>query len=264
MDKSFFMSAVCGVLGLFFGSFATVLTKRVPENISIITPNSRCENCKAPIPRHHLIPLFSFLILRGQTYCCHTKISRQYPFIELATAILFMIAYASAGTYLQLLPALVLAVLTMPLSLIDIAQHRLPNALTFTGILAGMITSLVSSLSTGSVAPFIYSLVFAFFSGLCFLTLNLLSRGGMGMGDVKLATMLGALIAPFGGSTLLAGFIFAFFLGAVIGVLLLVFKKATRKTLIPFGPYLVLGSWIALAVGNDTCRYIINLWSLKR
>jgi leader peptidase (prepilin peptidase)/N-methyltransferase len=151
----------------------------------------------------------------------------------------------------------------MPLALTDIAVHRLPNSLTYAGFLAGISASIIISIGEQSVAPFRNSLLLAFISSLCFLGLNLLSRGGMGMGDVKLAAMLGALLGPFGSSSVLAGFIFAFFLGAIIGLLLLVFKKATRKTLIPFGPYMLLGSWLALGIGVETCKEIINVWSLK-
>ena len=263
MNSSLAPAAVVGLFGLVFGSFATVLTSRVPRNISIITPNSRCQNCGVPIPRRNLIPILSYLLLRGKTSCCNTSLNWQYPLIELVTAILFIVSYGAAGTSLKLVSVLILAILTMPLALTDIAEHRLPNALTYAGFLAGVSASIIISISERSIAPFRDSLLLAFISGLCFLGLNLISRGGMGMGDVKLAAMLGALLAPFGWSTLLTGFIFAFFLGATIGLLLLLFKKATRKTLIPFGPYMLLGSWIALSIGSQSCQQIINLWSLK-
>jgi leader peptidase (prepilin peptidase)/N-methyltransferase len=263
VDISLLPLLVVALFGLSFGSFATVLTMRVPRNISIITPSSRCENCAVPIPRRNLIPILSYLLLRGKTSCCNSTISWQYPLIELATATLFIVSYNVTGASLKLLPVLVLAILTMPLALTDIAAHRLPNSLTYAGFLAGIFASIIISIGEQSVAPFRNSLLLAFISSLCFLGLNLVSRGGMGMGDVKLAAMLGALLGPFGSSSVLAGFIFAFFLGAIIGLILLVFKKATRKTLIPFGPYMLLGSWLALGIGVETCKEIINVWSLK-
>ena len=263
MDASVLPVIVIGLLGLVFGSFATVLTKRVPRKISIISPNSGCESCGAPIPRRYLIPLMSFLVLRGRSKCCDTPLSWQYPIIELSTAALFLISYGAAGASLEILPLLILAILTMPLALTDIAAQRLPNALTYAGILAGIAASVLISIAQVSARAFTFSLLLAFISGLAFLTLNLLSRGGMGMGDVKLAAMLGTLLSPFGWSTLGAGFIIAFFLAATIGLLLLASKKATRKTLIPFGPYMLLGAWLAIGIGDQGCQQIINLWSLK-
>jgi leader peptidase (prepilin peptidase)/N-methyltransferase len=263
MNTSWVLVLVVGLLGLIFGSFATVLTKRVPQNISIIAPNSRCESCGALIPRRYLIPLMSFLVLRGRSKCCDTQLSWQYPLIELTTAALFLISYGAVGASLEILPLLILAILTMPLVLTDIKVQRLPNALTYSGILAGIASAIIISIAQGSTRPFIYSLLLTFISGLAFLMLNLLSRGGMGMGDVKLAAMLGTLLSPFGWSTLGTGFIFAFFLGATIGLLLLASKKATRKTLIPFGPYMLLGAWLAIGIGEQGCQQIINLWSLK-
>lgn len=249
-----------GLLGLIFGSFATVLTKRVPQNISIIAPNSRCESCGCLIPRRYLIPLMSFLALRGRSKCCDTQLSWQYPLIELATAALFLVSYGTVGASLEILPLLILAILTMPLVLTDIAVQRLPNALTYSGILAGTASSIITSIAQGSVKPFTYSILIAIISGLAFLILNLLSRGGMGMGDVKLAAMLGTLLSPFGWSTLVAAFIFAFFLGAIIGLVLLASKKATKKTLIPFGPYMLIGAWAAVLLDSSTINSIINLW----
>ena len=254
---------VIGLFGLSFGSFATVLTNRVPRNISIITPNSRCENCGVPIPRPNLIPILSYLLLRGKTSCCNSTLSWQYPFIELMTAVLFVISYLFAGFRIELLAALALSVLTMPLVMIDIKEHRLPNPLTYAGFISGIAVSAAISTREGSVSPTVDSLILALIASAFFLLLNILSRGGMGIGDVKLAAMLGALISPFGWSIIGAGFVFAFVLGAIVGLLLLLLKRAIRKTQIPFGPYMLVGVWVALVIGNANCQTVISLWSLK-
>jgi leader peptidase (prepilin peptidase)/N-methyltransferase len=210
------------------------------------------------------MPVLSFLLLRGKASCCHTCLSWQYPFIELITALLFILSYLIAGFQIELLAALSLSVLTMPLVMIDIKEHRLPNPLTYGGFISGIVISAAISFREGSVRPTIDSLILALIASAFFLLLNILSRGGMGMGDVKLAAMLGALVSPIGWSIIGAGFVFAFVLGAIVGLFLLLLKRASRKTQIPFGPYMLVGVWIALAIGNANCQTVISLWSLRK
>ena len=179
------------------------------------------------------------------------------------TFLLFMGSYVVTGWSIQLISLLALATLTMPLVVTDIKEHRLPNSLTFAGFIAGLGVSIVLVIKENNFSPLIHSLGVAILAGFAFLLLNLSSRGGMGMGDVKLAIMLGALIAPFGWQVLVMGFIVAFVLGAIFGLILLASKKANRKTLIPFGPYLLVGAWISLFFGAEKAQHIINLWLIN-
>ena len=178
----------------------------------------------------------------------------------LVTSLLFVGSYFVTGWSIQLISLLVLATLTMPLVVTDIKEHRLPNFLTLTGFLAGLGVSILLAIKENSFSPLIHSLSVALLAGFAFLLLNLASRGGMGMGDVKLAVMLGALIAPFGWQVLVMGFIVAFVLGAIIGLILLAGKRVSRKTLIPFGPYLLVGAWASLFIGAEKGQYFINLF----
>ncbi len=181
----------------------------------------------------------------------------------LVTSLLFVGSYVVTGWSIQLLSLFVLATLTMPLAVTDIKEHKLPNSLTSAGFIAGLGVSIVLGIKENSFSPLIYSLSVALLAGSAFLLLNLASRGGMGMGDVKLAIMLGALIAPFSWPVLVMGFFVAFILGGVCGLILLVSKKANRKTLIPFGPYLLVGAWVSLFFGADKAQEIISLWSIN-
>lgn len=181
----------------------------------------------------------------------------------LVTSLLFVGSYFVTGLSIQLMSLLALATLTMPLVIADIKEHRLPNFLTLTGFLAGLGVSTVLAIKENNFSPFIHSLSAALLAGFAFLLLNFASRGGMGMGDVKLAVMLGALIAPIGWQVLVMGFILAFVLGAIIGLILLVSKKANRKTLIPFGPYLLVGAWVSLFFGANQVQHIFYLWSIN-
>ena len=181
----------------------------------------------------------------------------------LLTSLLFVGSYVVTGLSIQLISLLALATLTVPLVVTDIKEHRLPNSLTLTGFLAGIGVSILLAIKENNFSPLIQSLSAALLAGFAFLLLNLASRGGMGMGDVKLAVMLGALIAPFGWQVLVMGFIVAFVLGAIIGLILLMSKRASRKTLIPFGPYLLIGAWVSLFIGAEKVQHLINLWSIN-
>ena len=181
----------------------------------------------------------------------------------LITSLLFVGSYVVAGWSIQLLSLLALATLTMPLAVTDIKEHRLPNSLTSAGFIAGIGVSIALGIKEKNFSSLIHSLSVALLAGCAFLLLNLASRGGMGMGDVKLAVMLSALIAPFGWQVLVIGFIVAFVLGAIIGLILLASKKANRKTLIPFGPYLLVGVWVSIFFGADKAQEIITLWSIN-
>ena len=181
----------------------------------------------------------------------------------LLTSLLCVGSYFVAGWSIELISLLVLAMLTMPLVMTDIKEHRLPNSLTLAGFLAGIGVSIIIGISRNSFSPLIHSLSVALLAGCTFLLLNLASRGGMGMGDVKLAVMLGALISPFGWQVLVMGFIVAFVLGAIFGLILLASKRANRKTLIPFGPYLLVGAWVSLFIGAEKSQHFINLFRLN-
>ena len=254
---------IVGILGLFFGSFATVLTFRIPKGISILTPRSRCENCGKQIPASGLIPIFSYLMGKGRTICCTTKLSSIYPLIELGTSVLFLLSLKLSDSYPKLLGLLILAVLTLPLIVIDISEHKLPNVLTFFGLISGIILATATSIVNNNFGILFQSVGLSLLAGFIFYILNILTRGGMGMGDVKLAAMLGALMAPFGPANLFAGFVFAFLIGSIISIALLISKRASRKSLIPFGPSMLFGSWLALCLGNATTFNIVNLLVIK-
>jgi len=253
---------IVGFLGLIFGSFATVLTLRIPKGISILTPRSRCENCGKQIPAAGLTPVFSYLMKKGRTSCCNTKLSSIYPLVELGTSVLFLLSLKISGSYPELIGLLILSVLTLPLIVIDITEHRLPNLLTFFGLISGILVATASSIINNNFGILFQAVALSLLSGFIFYTLNILTRGGMGMGDVKLAAMLGALMAPFGPANLFAGFVFAFLIGSIISIALLISRRASRKSMIPFGPAMLFGSWLALCLGNATTQNVLIWHSL--
>lgn len=254
---------ILGLLGLIFGSFATVLTYRVPLGQSILSPGSRCVLCGTKVAKRHLVPVFSYVQLKGKTKCCGKRISLIYPGIELVTALLFLISFHKVGTNFLLLPLLVLSIFTMPLILIDLMEKRLPNLLTLSGLICAILISLLESLIQSDPIQIASTLFCSLFSALFFLLLNIISKGGMGMGDVKLAAMIGGLLSFFGAQTVFVSFVFAFLLGAVVGLTLILARVVTRKTLIPFGPFMILGAWISILLGPEGTNNIANFWNLS-
>jgi leader peptidase (prepilin peptidase)/N-methyltransferase len=239
------------LLGLTFGSFATVLTHRLPQGQSLSNPLSYCPKCKSSIRNVDKFPLLSFVLLHGRCRNCKSKIDIRYAIIEVSTMALFIVALFQSKSMIGTIALFSLATLTMPLIYIDFQYKRLPNSLTYTGISLGLILASATSFIEKNFSPLIYAVTCMFIPSLFFFILHLISRGGMGMGDVKLAGMLGVLLFQMPASTLIAGLFLAFFLGASTGIILILMNKATRKTAIPFGPFMLIGIWISIAMSAE-------------
>lgn len=257
------ISIIVIIFGLCAGSFANVLTHRIPENKSIVVPPSMCDYCGSALSPRDLIPVFSYIFSKGKSRCCSKKIRVQYPLIELATALLFLFSYFIAGFSLKFASLVVLSTLSAPLTLIDLRIKRLPNVLTLFGFLGGIAISIISAVLEKSSTILFHYFLMILISTLVFFLIHQISRDGMGMGDVKLAAMLAALTCIFGWRVMFVGIFFAFLIGAAVGILLLVTKKATRKSAIPFGPFMIFGVWTALILGPETLNTVTKLWALN-
>lgn len=229
-------TAVVGffVLGLLVGSFLNVLIWRIPRGESIVYPRSYCPKCGTSLSPINLIPVVSYIIQNGRCSKCHSAISWLYPVVELLTGVLFSIGAAMFGIQQRLIPYLVLVSYLLVLSLVDLEHKILPDVLTLSGLVLGLIFSLL-----GWTIPFVQSAAGAVIGGGVLLLVAILSRGGMGMGDVKLMLMIGAFTGWQGSlTTLFVGSL----LGVVIGGLYLLITKKGRRTPIPFGPFLAVGA----------------------
>ncbi|MFM8446882.1 MAG: prepilin peptidase [Candidatus Nanopelagicaceae bacterium] len=139
-----------------------------------------------------------------------------------------------------------LATISVPLVIIDLRYRRLPNLLTYAGVISGFIIAILQTIYENNFSYFKHSVIFSFCSATFFIILEILSRGGMGMGDVKLAAAIGALLFYEKWQTIVLAFFLAFSLGAIYGIYLIFNKKVGRKTSVPFGPFMILGTWLAL------------------
>jgi leader peptidase (prepilin peptidase)/N-methyltransferase len=250
--------ALAGLIGLLVGSFLNVIAHRVPHGLSVVRPASRCPKCGSEIRRRDNIPVLSWILLRGRCRDCSDPISVRYPIVELATAVLFAATAVVIGESWVLPAYLWFAALTLVLSLVDIDHKRLPNRILYPGTVVGGVLLAVGATADGDLSSLWRGLAggFAYFAVL--LLVALLARGGFGMGDVKLAFVLGLFAAFRSWETLFVAVFGAFVLGGLASVLLLLLTKASRKDAIPFGPWLVLGSWLAIAFGDSVAAWYLG------
>ena len=227
------------VLGLIFGSFFNVLIWRLPRGESVVYPRSYCPKCGTSLRPIHLIPVVSYIIQNGRCGTCHTPIRWLYPVVELLTGMLFALTVVLFGIQPSLIANLVFFIYLLVLSFIDLEHKILPDVLTLSGLGLGLAFSLF-----GWTIPFVQSAAGAVIGGGLLLLVAILSRGGMGMGDVKLMFMIGAFLGWQGSLITLFA---ASLLGTTVGGLYLIITKKGGKTPIPFGPFLAMGAVLTTA-----------------
>ena len=232
-----------GVLGAVLGSFLNVVAYRLPRRESLIKPASRCPSCGTPVRPYDNIPVLSWLLLRGHCRSCAAHIPARYPLVEALTAALCVgavLAHRSAPT-IALSVALILIV--VPAALIDLEYRIIPNRITALG---GVLALAIGVALDPAGEP--TRLIACAAAGGLLLAAALAYPGGMGMGDVKLAAVmglfLGAAVAPALLLALLSGVVLGFFVIARKGM------HDGRKTAVPFGPFLALGALVAVFVGQ--------------
>jgi leader peptidase (prepilin peptidase)/N-methyltransferase len=247
-----------GALGLVFGSFLNVVAYRVPLGRSIARPASACPHCRHPIRTRDNIPVVSWLLLRGRCRDCAEPIAARYPIVEATTGLLF----AAVPLVLQpswTIPAYwAFIAVTVALTLTDLDHKLIPNRILFPGIAVAAPLLLVGAVADGDPGRWLHAAAgAAAYFGLLF-ALALVARGGLGFGDVKLAILLGMFLTYRGWDILLVGGFLAFFLGGAVSLLLLAFRIKGRKDAIPFGPYLVVGAYLALAFGEAIADWYLR------
>lgn len=234
------------LFGLAIGSFCNVCIYRLPRKESVVFPASHCTSCDTPIRAVDNIPVLSYLFLGGKCRNCSQKISIVYPLIEIVTGLLLAAVIFKFGlSWESLIYAIVCPTLVV-ITMIDYEHKIIPDRITLPGIVFG--------LAAGSylIGPINSGLGFLVGGGLFYL-IAIVSRGGMGGGDIKYIAAVGALL---GWQQVLLVIFLGAILGSIIGLALMVAKKKGRKSQIPFGPFLVLGTLIAIFFGED----LVNLY----
>jgi leader peptidase (prepilin peptidase)/N-methyltransferase len=239
------------ILGTILGSFLNVVIYRLPRRLSVVRPASRCPNCQTPIRPYDNIPLLSFLILRGRCRTCRAPISWRYPLVEGAAGLLLAglwVHFAPLAAWVPFIADAAFALMLVAVFFIDLDYQIVPNAITYSGLILGLLLAI----PLGRLVPSVLS---ALGASAFFLLIAILSRGGMGGGDIKLAAMMGAFLSW---PAVAVALLLAFTSGAGAGLVLMVLRKRTRKDPIPFGPSLAVGGLIALFAADGLLRWYLN------
>lgn len=243
--------AFVAAFGLLIGSFLNVVVHRLPNGMSVVTGRSECPSCHHQIRAYDNVPVFSWLVLRGHCRDCRAPISARYPVVEGVTALLWALVAAVAETTVDAVLGIVLVTALVPITLIDLDHRRIPNAITLPAAVVALVAG--TALDPGGEL----ARVAAGLGAALFLLVPAMVRpDGMGMGDVKLAGVLGLCLGPAVAVgllvALLAGTAFGLVLAARSGV------ERARKTQIPFGPYLAFGGVVAIVAGQPLLDAYVN------
>jgi leader peptidase (prepilin peptidase)/N-methyltransferase len=247
---------ICAVLGLAVGSFLNVVIWRVPRGESVVRPPSACPSCGMRLRAYDNVPVLSWLVLRGRCRGCGDRISARYPVVELTTAVVFGLIAARFGLTAELPAFLFLGALGVALTAIDLDVYRLPNALTLPAYPVVIALLGVASLAGPGAEPMLRGV-----AGLLLLVgfyFVLFVVGGMGLGDVKFAGVLGFALGWLGWQQLIVGTALGFLLGGLVSMVLLLGGRAGRKSRIAFGPYMIAGALVAVVAGAELASAYID------
>ena len=247
-----------GLLGLVVGSFLNVVAYRIPLGRSVVRPRSSCPACGHEIRAGDNVPVLSWLLLRGHCRDCGAAISLRYPLVEAGTAAAFVGLALLVGASWALPGYWWAAAAAIALTLTDLDHRRIPDRILVPGIIGAAAFLTLGSLLDGDPWALLRALAggAAYFGVL--LLVALVARGGFGFGDVKLGALLGLVLAHRSWSVLLVGAFAAFALGGLAGVVLLAARRVSRKDAIPFGPAMVAGAGLALALGDTIARWYLG------
>jgi leader peptidase (prepilin peptidase) / N-methyltransferase len=247
---------IVALLGLAIGSFLNVVIHRVPRDESLVHPGSHCPQCGNAVRARHNVPVLGWLMLRGRCADCDERISARYPLVEAGTAALFVAVAARFGWSWELPAYLYLAAVAVALTMIDLDVMRLPNKIVLPsyGVAVALLTPV--SIAAGEPGALFRGALAALVLYVLYLVL---ATFGMGGGDVKLAPLLGFYLGWLGWSAVAVGAFAGFVLGGLVGGLLMALKLASRKSRLPFGPYMLAGAFLAVFAGAPLAGWYTNL-----
>ncbi|MCA1031926.1 prepilin peptidase [Bacillus timonensis] len=238
------------IYGIILGSFFNVVGLRVPQKRSILYPRSACPNCRHQLSALELIPVFSYIFQKGVCRKCALKISPIYPAVELTTGILFGLAFYIVGFVPELLVALTLISLLMIIFVSDINYMLIPDKVLLFFAPLFLIERIFIPLN-----PW-WDILLGGIVGFCLLLLiAIISKGGMGGGDIKLYGVLGFAL---GWKIVLLSFFFSTIFGTIFGIIGMIIGKVERGKPMPFGPAIVCGTLLAYFYGNDIITWYLS------
>jgi len=240
------------LLGLIVGSFLNVCIYRLPRNQSIVRPPSHCPQCGTKLKPWDLVPVVSFLLLKGKCRYCRTKINWRYPLVEFLTGLVFFLLFTVFGLIPFFVYSAVFACFLIIITFIDFEHQLILDKVNYPGLVVGLLGSL---LTPG--LSFVDALFGMFAGGGLLLLIAVVTRGGIGGGDVKMGAMVGAYL---GWPLVLLALLLAFAGGAIVGVILIIMKLKTRKDYIPFGPYIAIGALVTMLFGQQIIQWYLGVF----
>ncbi|MGI6705453.1 MAG: prepilin peptidase [Clostridia bacterium] len=244
------------IIGLILGSFYTVCIERIPRQMSLVTPRSHCSSCERTLQIYDLIPVVSYLLLKGKCRCCNARISLRYPIVELLTGILFGGLYLKYSLRLSFFVYAALTSVLLVAAFIDLEHRIIPNGLVLFGSIIALIFNILQlhvnwldgllGMLTGSGILLL----------IAWLSLILLKKEGMGGGDIKLMGMIGLFL---GCRLTLLSLVLSIYIGGFIGGMALLTRRRKAGDYIPYGPFIALGTLVAIFFGRE-----ILLWYFSR
>lgn len=250
------MYIIIFVLGIIIGSFLNVCIYRIPREESIVFPSSHCTYCSHPLAWYDLVPIFSYLSLRGKCRYCRGAISPQYPIVEFLNGIIYLLLFLYFGLTINFIFYSFIISILIIISFIDYFHQIIPDGLVLLILVSTIIYKAFIYIIYNTPLSFLDSISGFIGAGLLFLIIALVSNGGMGGGDIKLSAVLGFIL---GLKKTFLNILLSFIIGAVFSIILLLSGKKGRKDAIPFGPFINISFLITLLYGE--C--IINWYILR-
>ena len=270
-------AGAAGWMGLLIGSFLNVVVWRLPRGESLSRPPSSCPKCGHGIRWWDNIPVVSWLVLGGKCRDCSERISVRYPLVELGVAVFFAsvawwvmsgrgalpsASWVDGPRIVTLVAFLYLAAISVALALIDLDVHKLPNKIVLPAYAVGAVLLGTASLLTADYDSLLRAAIGCAAMFLAYFLMALAYPNGMGLGDVKLAGVLGLFLAWLGWGPLAVGAFAAFVLGGVFSIILLALRRVGRKSGIPFGPWMLGGAWVGIFWGDIIFSGYLALFGL--
>ncbi len=257
-----FLYAIIFILGLIIGSFVNVLIYRIPEGKSIVSPPSACTSCGNRLTAADLVPVFSYIFLRGKCRHCGERISLRYPLIELLTAVIFVVLFSRFGFTVPFFAYAYLMMILTAVFFIDIDHRIIPNGLVLAGLAGGFIFFVYNCFSpmagvfgdgkwwtplAGLLPGSGFLLLIAILGSLIYRT-----EDAMGMGDVKLMAPIGLFL---GWKLCIAALSVSILLGGLISMVLILFRIKKRRDTVAFGPFIVIGAFVTIMWGWELVQW---------
>lgn len=242
------------ILGSVIGSFLNVVIYRLPRHESLVYPQSHCPNCGHKLTTSDLIPILSYVLLRGKCRYCGSKISPIYPIVESLMGFLFAITYLKFGFSIFTLKYIVFISLLIVVSFIDLLDGVVFDVVVIPGALVGLVFGIILNFRDTIFGIIFYAVLFVL---IIYGSKIFYREGGMGEGDLTAGIMMGSFLGLKLG---IVAFILSFFIGAIVGVLIMAISKKSSKSQIPFVPYMAIASLIAIFFGNSIIAFYLNLF----